>query len=86
MLESVFIILVAIAFILFILGVEEESKMYCIMSGVLWLIVFVQSLWIEVPSDEVYTEYTLNVISLIFIFANIIYYLALQFDWRRNMP
>jgi len=84
MLESLFITIIAIAFVLFILGIENSSKVYLFMSMILWIIIFAQSLYIEVPSDTSYTEYGLNAVSLIFIFANLIFYLALQFDWRNR--
>jgi len=84
MLESVFILLVAIAFVLFLLCIENQSKVYGMISLILWVIILVQSLWIEVPNDTDYADYTLSAISLIFIFANLIYVLALQFDWRRR--
>lgn len=86
MLESVFIVLLAIAFVLFILGIEAESKIYCMISLVLWVIIFAQSLWITVPTDTTYSELSLSAISLIFVFSNLIYLLALQFDWRKNIP
>jgi len=84
MLESVFILIVAIAFILFLLCIEHSSRVYGMISLVLWLIILVQSFWIEVPNDTQYSDYTLSAVSLIFVFANLIYIIALQFDWRRT--
>jgi len=86
MLESVFIVMLAIAFVLFILAVENRSQIYCMMSLILWLIILAQSLWIEVPRDTEYTEYVLSAASLMFIFANLVLVFVFQFDWRKRMP
>jgi len=86
MIESLFILLVILAFMLMVLAVAQESKIYAMMSVVVWIIVFAQSLWIEVPGcDDGYTEYGFSALSTMFIFAMIVYALVLQFDWRRYL-
>jgi len=84
MLESVFIFMGAIAFVLFVLGIGEQSKVYCAMSTILWIIVMANALYIEVPADTSYTEWGFSAFCLAFIFANLVYLIAMQFDWRRR--
>ena len=72
MIESVFLFLAAIAFIMFILHIETESVIYGMTSIMLWLLTMVNTLWIEVPGIDTYTEYTINALGLIFIFVNIL--------------
>ena len=54
-----------------------------------WILLMVQGLYIEVPyvdssgiQVQSYTEYGLNAFCLIFIFLNVIYWFAYQFDIR----
>ena len=80
MLESVFIFMAAIAFLLFILGIELDSVIYSFLSMMLWVIVMASSLYIEVPSvDEVYSEMGLSAFCLAFIVANIIWLIWMYF-------
>ena len=58
MLESVFIFMSAIAFLLFIFGIEKDSIIYSFMSLMLWIVVMASSLYIEVPTvTDAYVEY-----------------------------
>ena len=86
MLESVFIFISAVAFVTFVLGIERESIVYAFMSLMLWVIVMINALYVEVPTDTDYSELALSAFCLAFIFANIIWLLTLYFDieWRRK--
>lgn len=88
MLESVFIMMVSIAFILFILGVFERSVTFSFLSLLLWVIVMINSLFIEVPSDTSYSEAGFSAFCLAFIFANIIWLILqfLEFRFEKDMP
>ena len=86
MLESIFIVIVMMAFILFVLAVFDENVIFAATSFLLWMIIFAQSFYIEVPCDTYYTEYGLNAISLAFIFINLIWMLVLHFDWQKKLP
>lgn len=74
------------AFILFILAVFDENIIFSATSFLLWMIIFAQAFYIEVPCDTYYTEYGLNAIALAFIFINVIWMLVIHFDWRKKMP
>jgi len=73
MIESIFLILIGMAFILFILGIELTSTIYSGTSLILWVLIMAQSLYIHVPGDTAYQEYGLNAFALVFIFINIIW-------------
>lgn len=77
MIESVFIILLAIAFLLFLLGIERKSIIYSGISLILWILIMIQSLYIQVPGDTDYSEMGLNAFALIFIMVNIIHIIYL---------
>ncbi len=80
MIESVFMMLMGMAFILFILGVEGRSIMYSFTSLMLWMITMAQSLYIHVPGDTSYQEWSLNAFALAFIFINIINIVMIWMD------
>ena len=81
MLESVFIFMAAIAFLLFIFGVEAESVIYSFMSLMLWIVVMISSLYVEVPTvADAYVEYGFSAFCLAFIFANIAWLIWMYFS------
>ena len=88
MLESIFIMLMAMAFITFLLGIDDESFPMCLISAVLWLIVFASAHYIQVPMDTDYAEMSINAISIAFIFINIILAVVFYFEYsfKQNMP
>ena len=79
MLESIFIIILLMGFVLFLIGVTEENIVFSITSILMWIIVMAAHLYIEVPADTSYEENALLPISLGFIFINIIWIVVLYF-------
>ena len=77
---------IAIAFILFILAIERESIIYSATSLMLWLIIMAQSFYITVPGDADYIDFTINAVCLAFIFINLVWMLIMHFDWRKGLP
>lgn len=73
MLESIFVILLAVAVITFFLAIFEEKIIWSGTSLLLWLIIFAEAVNIEVPGDTTYTEYGLNAVCYAFIFLNVLY-------------
>jgi len=88
MLDSIFIIIILMAFVLFLLGIIEENIIFSGSSILMWIIVMAGHLYIEVPGDTSYTENALLPVSIGFIFINIIWILILFFDLkeRRKLP
>jgi len=72
MLESIFVLMMCMGFILLILGIELEASIYNWISLLMWIIVLASYLNIEVPSDTYYQEWGLFPISIGFILVNII--------------
>jgi hypothetical protein len=73
MLESVFICLLAMAFLLFLLGIVEERIVFTGTSLLLWIVIFASCHYIQVPADTAYVELGLNAASIAFIVINIIW-------------
>ena len=73
MLESVFIIIMLMGFVLFLLAVIEENLIFCLTSLLMWIIVLATHMYIEVPLDTYYAEYALFPLSLAFILINVIF-------------
>jgi len=88
MLESIFILMVAIAFILFVLGIAEKSVTYSALSLLLWIVVMLNALYIEVPTDTSYSELGFSAFCLAFIFTNIIWIIIMYLEFRseKDMP
>ena len=88
MLESIFIFMAAIAFVLFVLGIFEKSITFSAMSLITWIIVMANSLFVEVPADTDYSEIGFSAFCLAFIFANILWIIIqyLEFRFERGMP
>ena len=73
MIESLFIILIAMAFVMFILQNSTDNQIYGIMSIVLWLLVMGQSIYIQVPGvTDTYSEVMLSALPLAFIFSGVV--------------
>ena len=88
MIVEIFIAMLIMAFILTILGVETDGIAYLGLGLVMWIVLFVQSLWIDVPyviayvtggtvnitaTSDVYTEFGLSAISLGFVFVHVLW-------------
>jgi hypothetical protein len=83
MLESIFIILIIMAFIVFILAIDSESYPLCILSSIIWLIVGLQCLYVEVPNaSDPYQEFGLAALSLAFVFAGIVLAVIYYMNFR----
>lgn len=77
MLESVFVILFAVGFVTFIIGLFDEwetllSFIMCSISMLFFIGVLAGSLYIQVPSDTYYNEPAIGWISVGLIVVNII--------------
>jgi len=81
MLESVFIMFIAMGFILFILGIEMSSVVYAITSTLMWIIILAGQLYIEVPTDTIYDEPAFYAVGLGFIIMNIIWIIIIKMDY-----
>lgn len=86
MLLDIFMLMIVLAFILFVLAVFDENIIFSGVSFLLWIIIFAQAHYIWVPGDAAYTDYSINAIALAFIFINILWMLVIHFDWRKKMP
>jgi len=88
MLESVFLMLLGMGFILFVLGIFEESIIFAATSILMWIIILAAHLYVEVPADTYYTEGSMVPLSLAFIFINLIWIIILQMDLKigRRLP
>ena len=89
MLESILMVIIAMAFILYIIAVYEQSFVFMLLSVVIWLIIMGGSLGVEVPFiDTAYTDYSLSAISMLFVFSGIVFSIVYVMEWRRkyNMP
>ncbi len=84
MIESVVMMMLGMAFILFIIGIELESVVFTATSLLLWLIILVGSLWIWVPGDAGYTEYGLNAVSLAFVFIDVVWLILLYANFKKE--
>jgi len=73
MLESIFILIVAIGFVSFVLAIMEQSMVFSAVSLLMWIITLAGQLYIEVPTDTAYSEPALFPLSLGFIIINIIW-------------
>jgi len=89
MLESVFIMFIAMGFVLFILGIERYSITYSITSILMWIVILAGQLYIEVPNDVAYSEPAFYGVGLGFIIVNIIWIVIQQMgtvNEGRNRP
>jgi len=84
MLESVFIMIMAMGFVAFILAVYEESLIFTGVSTLMWIIVMAGFLAIEVPRDTYYQEWGLFAVALGFILINIVWSIKLFMDYKRQ--
>ncbi|RLF62130.1 MAG: hypothetical protein DRN16_02390 [Thermoplasmata archaeon] len=94
MIVSLYIVLFIIGVLLTIYAVENDSIIFCLINVVLWLVLMAESLNIQslyydtngVAGFLQKSEWGISAFCLVFIFLNLIYALALQFDWRKKFP
>jgi len=75
MIESLYIMCIAIAFLLFILGFKERDGVGVVYSGtslILWLMLIAQSFYIQVPLDMAYDEPGFRAFCMVFVFICLI--------------
>jgi len=85
MIESLFILVVVMAFILLIVAHMEQSIAFTMLDIMLWLLIMAYSAYVEVPfstEDNIYTEYGFSVACLMFIFFNVFQLIYFVIDWR----
>ena len=85
MLDSIFVMLFVIAFVLTVLTIQEKSIVYGMIGLVAWLILFAQSLWITDIAENTYSEYGVSAFCLAFIFTHIILLIIYFIDWRHEV-
>jgi len=85
MLESLFIVMVIIGFLLTIYAHEKQSIIFGVSCTILWIFIMVNALWVQVSFStgyEEFAEYAFSAFCLIFIFINVIQTLWFVMDWR----
>jgi len=80
MIESIFIILLLMAFIFFILAIEEWSLIYTLISWLLWITIFAATIYVQVPGDTSYNDATISALSLGFVFITTIFLFIIHFE------
>ena len=88
LLESVIIIMMAMGFVLFILGIMEESIVFAATSMLMWIVVLAGYLYIEVPTEtDTYSEYALFAVAFAFIIINVIWIIIryIENQFQRNV-
>jgi len=87
MIESLFIVLILIAFILMIFAISEKSIIFSVLDAILWLFLMVNSLYVEVPfsvADNTYTEYAFSGLCIAFVMIDIVYAVVQFMDFKRK--
>ena len=88
MIESVFIISMAMGFILFILAIEQKSVVYSLTSLLMWIFTWAGSVYIRSPgTTESFSEIGVTGICLAFIIINVMWSILLYMDldyWHRK--
>lgn len=83
MLESIFVIIMAMGFILFLIAVMDKNIIFSLTSLLMWIIVLATHMYIEVPNDTYYAEYALFAVSLAFIIINALWIIIMYMDQER---
>ena len=85
MLESLFILILLMGFVLFLIGILEKNIVFSVTSILMWLITMATHLYIEVPNVEAaYEEEVLVPLSLAFIFINLIWIIIMYMKQRED--
>jgi len=89
MIESVFIISMAMGFILFILAIEQKSVVYSLTSLLMWIFTWAGSVYIRSPgTTEAFNEFGMTGICLAFIIINIMWSILIYMDlqyWNKKI-
>ena len=89
MLESILVIMIAMGFVMFILGVTEKSIVFSATSMLMWIVVLAGQQYIEVPNDaSTYTETAVFAVALGLIIINVVWIIIRYFEnqFEHNMP
>jgi len=89
MLESVFIFVTAMAFILFILAIYETDQKCLWFAGtslMMWMLIMAGVLQVTVPGDTNYDEVGIGAISLMFVILNILIMVSYFLMAREEKP
>ena len=84
MLDGIFVSLFLIGFILTIIAEEQESIVYSMISLIIWLVLFPQSLWITDVGGTTYNEFGLSAICLGFVLVNVILLILHIMAWKKK--
>ena len=72
MIESMFVMLIAIGFVIFILHYFVRDHILGFLSMVIWALVLINSIYIWVPNDTSYSDWVFNTFPLAFIFTSLL--------------
>lgn len=88
MLESIFITIMAMGFILFVLAIYEESIVFSATSLLMWIMVLAGVVYIEVAGGSSHSEIGMVGVALGFIFINVIWIIIqfMNFQKKRGLP
>ena len=73
MLENIFVMLFISGMVITVMAYYESKVFISILSVIIWIIIFINSLYVEVPGDTAYQEYGLNAFCLAFIFIGVMF-------------
>ena len=82
LLDSLFIAILFIGFILTVLSIERKSMIYTALSMLVWIIIFASSHYIQVPGISDYSDFTINAISIAFVIVDIIWLIYCYTDYE----
>ena len=86
MLESVFITLIVMGFILLVLGIERENVIYNAISILMWIIVMAGQIYIESPhTASTYEEPAMLPVAIAFIIINVLVTVIVFTDLKTKM-
>ena len=102
MLDMLYLGMFVIGILLTLWAIDKESVVFCLINVVWWLVLTAESLNVQslrcilmcnnstiqnITANYIQKpEYGLSALCLLFVFLNLIYALALQFDWRKKFP
>ena len=84
MLDSIFIAMLMISFILTLVTVFEKSLVFNFIALMCWLVLFGQSLYITDVSGTAYSEYGVSALCLCFVFVHVILTIVYFMDYKEN--
>ena len=84
MLDSIFIAILMIAFILTLVTVYEKSLVFCFIALMCWLVIFGQSLYITDVAGTEYSEYGVSALCLCFVFTHVVLTIVYFMDYKES--